>query len=71
MGEKIKTFGNIFLAGSEFEVELNKATVKNGPRYVHLQNERIRLNLSEEEFVKMLSAVRLAAYKIKKMKGID
>lgn len=51
MGEKIKDLGYVKLLDQNFVVELNKATVPNGSRYIHLQNSNFRLQMEEQEVV--------------------
>lgn len=68
MGEKIRNIGEIKLAKSSFIVELNKATFKNGPRYVHIQNDKLRYNLTESDFAELVLQINKSAEKIKRMK---
>ena len=50
MGEKIKVLADIkhFL-----DVELNKASIKGGPRYIHIQNDKVRFCITETDFLQM------------------
>lgn len=65
MGEKIRDISKVDIQGLNFLIELNDGTVKaRKPQYIHLQNERFRLALSDSEFVQMAVAVRTAGKKI-------
>lgn len=69
MGEKIKTFDKIKINNLELDIELNKATKKNGPRYIHLQNEFFRINFTESEFIIFITSVLKAEEKLRFLKG--
>lgn len=69
MGELIKDLGTIHFNNCEYSIELNKCTRKNGMYDIHIQNDRARLNISEQDFCKMAAAVIFADRKIKKYKG--
>lgn len=60
MGEKIKDIGKIHLGSTELDVELNHGTRQNEKYEIHIQNDKVRLALSEEDFLQMASAVVLA-----------
>lgn len=57
MGEKIKDLASIKIANTDFVVELNKATVNGGNRFIHLQNKDFRLCLTEKEYIMMASSL--------------
>lgn len=60
MGEKIKDIGKIHLGGTDLDVELNHGTRQNEKYEIHIQNEKVRLALSEKDFLQMASVVVLA-----------
>lgn len=60
MGEKIENIGNLYLGNTELVVELNHGTRENEKYEIHVQNDKIRLALTEKEFLQMASAVVLA-----------
>lgn len=71
MGEKIRDMAKVSLQGMNFLVELNDGTVKaKKPQYIHLQNERFRLALSDKEFIQMAVAVRVAGQKLRDYKEL-
>lgn len=72
MGEKISDISQVNIKGLNFLIELNDGTVKaRKPQYIHLQNERFRLALSDSEFVQMAVAVRAAGKKIREYKELS
>lgn len=72
MGEKIRDISRVRLRGMDFLIELNDGTVKSRkPQYIHLQNERFRLALSDSEFIQMAIAIRTAGQKIRDYKELD
>lgn len=54
MGEKIKVLGTVF---DFLDIELNKATFNGGPRYIHIQNQKIRFCVSESVFMQLASSI--------------
>lgn len=60
MGEKIKDIGKIHLGTSDLAIELNHGTRQNEKYEIHIQNDKVRLALSEKDFLQMASAVVLA-----------
>ena len=56
MGEIIRTIKKY----EGFDVELNKSTTLGGPRYIHLQNPKGRVCITETEFVQILSSIYAA-----------
>lgn len=72
MGEKIRDLERVSLNGMDFLIELNDGTVKaRKPQYIHLQNNRFRLALSDKEFIQMAVAVRAAGQKIRNYKHLE
>lgn len=57
MGEKIRDIGKIKIGKVDFDVELNKATSTNGPRYIHIQNPKFRYCLTESDFYQFGSEI--------------
>ena len=60
MGEKIKIVGNLKVGSSNFDIELNKATIPNGPRYIHIQNPSFRYCLTERDYCQFVADVMRA-----------
>ncbi|MDR0606674.1 MAG: hypothetical protein LBG80_20575 [Bacteroidales bacterium] len=71
MGEKIRDLGEINLFERSMTVELNKATYKNGPRYIHIQNNNGRYQLTEEEFIKFVCIANKSAYQLRYLKNME
>ena len=69
MGERIRDITKIKLHGMPMNIELNAGTAYSADRnYIHIQNERLRLELSDKEYLQMAIAVRVAADKVRKYK---
>lgn len=67
MGEKIK---NIEKAFGFLDIELNKATIEGGPRYIHIQNPKVRYCITESEFLQIAVTLKKAIKVFKHNKGI-
>ena len=71
MGEKLYDISEIQLRDMALKIELNDGTAASKkPQYIHLQNDRFRLALSDREYVEMAVAIRVGAEKLKKRKGL-
>lgn len=70
MGEKIAKLGQIHFRGCNFEVELNHPPSTGLSLQIHLQSDDFRMELDEDEFVRVVSAVLLAKEKLKRLKKI-
>ncbi len=72
MGEKIRDISKVDMKNLSFLIELNDGTVNaRKPQYIHLQNDRFRLALSDSEFIQMAVAIRAAGKKIKEYKSFE
>lgn len=71
MGEKIKDLGTVKLGNSEFVIELNHSTGGNKYRDIHIQNDKFRLEMPENEFLQMAACVMLAKKQLKIIKNIE
>ncbi len=72
MGERIKDLAKIELHDMPVNIELNAGTANKSDRnYIHIQNKRLRLELSDSEYLQMAIAVKVAADRIRKYKSID
>lgn len=72
MGERLYDISEIKLKDMSLKVELNDGTAESKkPQYIHLQNDRFRLALSDSEYVQMAIAIRAASKKLKKRKGLN
>lgn len=71
MGEKIKVVGKIEIKGLTMEIELNKESIPNGPRYIHIQNDKVRLSITELEYIQMATTVYKARKHLRMYKGLE
>ena len=60
MGEIIKKIEKIRIGNSSFWVEKNKGTHSEGIYDIHIQNDRFRLNITEDDFIKMSACILYA-----------
>ena len=71
MGEKIKDITKIKLHDMEVNIELNDGNAASRKsKYIHIQNDRFRLEVTDSEFLQLAMAVRVAANKLRKYKKI-
>ena len=71
MGERLYDISEIQLRDMALKIELNDGTAQSKkPQYIHLQNDRFRLALSDSEYVQMAVAIRAGAKKLRKRKGL-
>lgn len=71
MGERLYDISEIKLKDMSLKIELNDGTAESKkPQYIHLQNDRFRLALSDSEYVQMAIAIRAASKKLSKRKGL-
>jgi hypothetical protein len=71
LGEKIKSIGHIVVDGLGFEVELNYPPAPGLPQQIHIQSKNFRIELDEDEFFRLVCAVRLAKEKLKRLKQLQ
>lgn len=69
MGDVIKTVRKVKIGGSEFDIELNHSASGGKYRDIHIQNEKFRLEMPENEFLQMAACVILARRQFDVMKG--
>lgn len=68
MGEKIKNIGKY----KQFmDIELNKASIQGGDRWIHIQNSKFRLCVSERDYISAAIAILKAGRKFEAIKGGD
>ncbi|MBA6156286.1 hypothetical protein H3Z83_07140 [Tenacibaculum sp. S7007] len=70
MGEIIKKFGAITIAESDIDFELNKPHAKGGLNSVHIQSNKMRIEMDEKEFLKLSLTILEAEKKLKRLKGL-
>lgn len=57
MGELIRKVGEIHLAGTRFDIEVNEATRKGGDNIIHVQSEKVRYEFEETDFIKLSTLI--------------
>lgn len=70
MGELIRKIAKVHLAGNDFDIEVNKSPRGEKLRDIHIQNERIRIEIPESEFLQMASCLILAKKQFCILKGL-
>lgn len=68
MGEKIRDIRNINLIGNDLMVELNEGYTKSQGRVIHIQNEKFRYLLTEDDFFAVASDIMRAAVELRYIK---
>jgi hypothetical protein len=69
MGEIIRKMADMTIAGGDFMVELNHPSGKTQEREIHIQNDKIRLALSERDFYRMGACLLLARRQLEMIKN--
>lgn len=69
LGEILKVVKETTLGGGKLSIELNEPLAKGGPRVVHLQNEKFRMEMNELLFLKIAGTVAYARRRFDDMKG--
>ena len=69
LGEVLKIVKETKLGGGKFLIEQNEPLVNGGPRVMHIQNEKFRMEMTEPEFLKIASAIVYARKRFDDMKG--
>lgn len=69
MGELIRKVSEIKLGNDTFAVELNESTTDTGYKDIHIQNDKFRLSIPQNEFMQMAACVLLAEKQLGLIKG--
>lgn len=69
MGELIRVIDSIELGNQEFDIELNKSSNGSDEYEIHIQNEKIRLALTEKQFCKIATCILLARKQLHQVKN--
>ncbi len=64
MGIIAKRCGKITIKGYEFDIELNEPLDRPEGGKVHIQNDNMRIEMSQKEFYKMVITFRYAKQKL-------
>ena len=68
MGELIRKVSELKIGNETFTVELNECTNDTGYKDIHIQNDKFRLNVPQNEFMQMAACVLLAQKQLKLIK---
>lgn len=71
MGELIRKVSDIKIGNETFAIELNECTNDTGYKDVHIQNDKFRLNVPQNEFMQMAACVLLAQKQLKLIKQTE
>ena len=71
MGELIRKVSELKIGNETFAVELNECTTDTGYKDIHIQNDKFRLNVPQNEFMQMAACVLLAQKQLKLIKQIE
>lgn len=70
MGEKIGNLGKLHLKGVDYDIEINKSSARAGNFEIHIQSHDFRLEMTEDEFLKLGVAVRVAYNNLRIQKNL-
>ena len=69
MGELIRTVGKLHVGSVDLDIEINEPQHGQIEKEVHIQNPKVRLSVSEKEFLQMGAAVLLARKQLHLLKN--
>lgn len=70
MGEKIKTLSHGKISNKLIEIELNAPLQKGEDEQVHIQTDKLRIEMTKQEFIQYALSVLVAEKNLKNLKGI-
>lgn len=70
MGEKIKKISQGKVLSTVFEIELNQPPSNSHDQQVHIQSDKIRLEMDKEEFIAYGLSILVAEKNLKNLKGM-
>lgn len=68
MGEFIKNYGQVKLKGTVLNVELNGPIDTESGGVIHIQNDHIRFEMSQQEFYHLVGCLNLAKTNLQRIK---
>lgn len=71
MGEIIREIGVLHIGDESLRVELNHGQGDGYEHEIHVQNDKIRLSMSEVDFCRMATGVLLARKQLRMIKSRD
>lgn len=57
MGEKIRNMDSILIGNTKFDIELNHGYTKKNKYSIHIQNEKMRLALNDDDFLELCGMI--------------
>ena len=69
LGELIRVVDSIEIGSQKFDIELNKSSNGQGEFEIHIQNDKIRLALTEKQFCKIATCILLARKQLHQIKN--
>ena len=70
MGEKIKTLAIGVVLGNDVEIELNHPLTRNSDEQIHIQSNKLRLEMSKRDYILYATTILSAERRLKIIKGI-
>ncbi len=70
MGEKVKVLSKGKLVNTTFEIELNKPTFVGQSNQIHIQTNKNRIELGQDDYLAYAFTVLVAEKNLKNLKGI-
>ena len=70
MGELIRDLGTFKIGDSSFQIEQNNPNSRGCSRSIHLQNQHGRLELTEEDFIRVAITMVSSAQTLRRVKGV-
>lgn len=70
LGEVLKVLKDTTIGDAKLKIELNAPVTENGSKIIHFQNDKFRLEMSEEEFLKIAGAVAYGWRNFEFLKGL-
>jgi len=70
MGEKIKTISKGKILNNNFEIELNEPTIYGQDEQIHIQSNKVRVEMDKKDFVKYSLSILLAEKNLKILKKL-
>lgn len=70
MGEKIKTISKGKILNNNFEIELNEPTISGQDEQIHIQSNKVRVEMDKKDFVKYSLSILLAEKNLKILKKL-
>lgn len=71
MGDVIRKISEITIGKEKFDIELNHSARGSEYRDIHIQNDKFRLEIPENEFLQMASCIILAKRQFEVIKGLE